>query len=56
MANYQKLYHIMFNAATSAETMILNADYNGALELLKNAQIEAEELYISADDEEMAAS
>lgn len=38
MPNYEKLYHELFNAVTTA------------IEALKTAQMDAEERYISAED------
>ena len=56
MPNYQKMYAIMFNAATDAIN-ILNAyqdanqtDIQRCIALLSAAQIACEELYLSAEE------
>ena len=38
MADYKKMYHILFNAITQS------------IDILQKAQIETEELFINADD------
>lgn len=49
MPDYEKLYHIMFNAATDTERF-LEKDTK-AFAILCKAQQECEELYIEADEE-----
>ena len=47
MPNYEKLYHLLFNAITDALESI---DKDGpACEILKQAQCECEELYIEGE-------
>ena len=48
MVNYENLYHILFNAATDAETLLQGGAPELALEILRRAQLLTEELYISA--------
>ncbi len=43
---YQKLYHKLFNAVTDALAQMDRGAFLRAGELLKQAQMEAEELYI----------
>ena len=43
---YQKLYHKLFNAVTDALEQMDRGAFLRAGELLKQAQMEAEELYI----------
>lgn len=46
MVDYEKLYHLLFNAITDA----LEADTREEAErILKDAQCEAEEIYIEAE-------
>lgn len=46
MPDYQKMYHIMFNAATDAERLL--AGDSRASMILRKAQQDCEELYIEA--------
>lgn len=50
MPDYQKLYTLMFNAATDALADMDAMNFGAARERLKSAQQQAEELYISQDD------
>ena len=45
MQNYQKLYTIMFNAATNALRQIKEEDYAAAREILETAQRQTENMY-----------
>ena len=45
MADYKKLYHKMFNAATDAEKLISQAAC-----IMRTAQQECEETYMGADE------
>jgi hypothetical protein len=45
LADYKKLYHKLFNAATDAEILVTQAG-----RLIRTAQQECEEMYIEADD------
>ena len=49
--NYEKLYHIAFNAATDAIRFIDAGDYEAARETLVKAQQETEEIYISTPED-----
>lgn len=46
MADYSKLYTMMFNAATDALKALDQLDIGTAREILRNAQCQAEEAYI----------
>ena len=48
---YEALYHLLFNAVTDAVRHLENADYGAARRTLIAAQQEAEERYISEDEE-----
>lgn len=47
MQNYEKIYHLMFNAATDALIHIENHHYTDAKKVLVDAQCRAEDEYIS---------
>ena len=47
--NYEKLYHLLFNAITDALEQMEQQNYGTAKETLITAQQEAEELYMSAE-------
>lgn len=49
--NYEKLYHMMFNAATNAISALDKSNYGAARALLVKAQQDAEELYIETASE-----
>ncbi len=46
MSDYQKLYHLLFNAITDALEALGRLDVPAAVRLLENAQIKAEEIVI----------
>lgn len=46
MVNYEKLYHILFNAMTDALEQLKDRNYGEAENTLKAAQRNAEELYM----------
>jgi len=52
--DYQKLYALMFNAATDALRALEQQNYGQTREILRSAQIAAEEQYLAEDTEEMA--
>ena len=54
MINYQKLYHFLFNQITDSIEILEDSanDRNKALEKLKQAQIDAEEMYLDLCEEE----
>ena len=54
MQNYQKLYAIMFNAATNAVREIDDQDYGEAKRILQRAQIQTEAMYIAQEEKENA--
>lgn len=45
MADYKKMYHIMFNAATDAERLAKESS-----EILRKAQKRCEEIYLESED------
>ncbi len=47
--NYEKLYHLLFNAITDALEQMEQQNYGTAKETLITAQQEAEEIYMSAE-------
>jgi len=49
MEYLEKAYLLLFNAITDALSEIERCNYGFAKEILKNAQVNAEEIYISDD-------
>ena len=47
---YEKLYHLLFNAVTDALEKIEGQNYGDAKNLLIAAQQKAEDIYISAEN------
>lgn len=54
MINYQKLYHFLFNQITDTIEILETSEQNQnqALDKLKQAQIDAEEMYLDLCEEE----
>ena len=50
MPDYEKMYHLLFNAITDALEQIEQQNFGSAKDLLIAAQQEAEEIYITAED------
>ena len=50
MANYDKMYSLLFNAITDALEQIEQQNFGSAKELLISAQQQAEEIYITAEN------
>lgn len=50
MPDYQKMYYLLFNAITDALTELESTGPDAAVQRLKTAQADCEELYISAAD------
>ena len=48
--NYEKLYHLLFNAITDALEQMEKQNYGTAKKNLIAAQQEAEEIYITAEN------
>ena len=48
--NYEKLYHLLFNAITDALEQMEKENYGTAKETLIAAQQKAEEIYITAEN------
>ena len=53
MINYQKLYHFLFNQITDTIEILEASEHNRnqALDKLKQAQIDAEEMYLDLCEE-----
>ena len=51
MTNYQKMYHILFNAITDALRELEQGDTQNAMETLMTAQQTTEEIYMETADE-----
>ncbi len=49
MPDYEKMYHLLFNAATDALEQIEQQNFGSAKDLLIAAQQQAEEIYITAE-------
>ena len=47
--DYEKLYHLLFNAITDALEQMEQQNYGSAKDLLITAQQEVEEIYMSAE-------
>lgn len=47
---YEEMYKVLFRAGTKAIELIKAGEQAKAFQLLKQAQIDAEEIYISAED------
>ena len=50
MPDYEKMYHLLFNAITDALEQIEQQNFGSAKELLISAQQQAEEIYITAEN------
>ena len=48
--NYEKLYHLLFNAITDALEQMEKQNYGTAKDVLIAAQQQAEEIYITAEN------
>lgn len=51
MTDYKRLYIFLFNKITDAIEMLEFREFSAAKELLKNAQIETEEMYLQQEEE-----
>jgi len=49
MPDYEKIYHLLFNAITDALEQIEQQNFGSAKDLLIAAQQQAEEIYITAE-------
>lgn len=52
MAQYQKMYTVMFNAISDALEEIDKLNVGRAQEILRDAQSRTEEIYVSREEEE----
>ena len=50
MPDYEKMYHLLFNAITDALTQLESHNYGDVKDALISAQQKAEEIYITAED------
>ena len=50
MPDYEKMYHLLFNAATDALEQMEEQNFGTAKETLISAQQKAEEMYITAQN------
>jgi len=50
MPDYEKMYHLLFNAITDALTQLETQNYGDVKDALIFAQQKAEEIYITAED------
>ena len=50
MPDYEKMYHLLFNAITDALTQLEAQNYGDVKDALISAQQKAEDLYITAED------
>ena len=50
--DWEKLYHLLFNRITDALEQLERRNYGDAEELLRKAQMEAEEYYLNSREEE----
>ena len=50
MPDYEKMYHLLFNAITDALTQLEAQNYSDVKDALISAQQKAEETYITAED------
>lgn len=51
MADYRKMYTVLFNAITNALECLEGNDTAGILRILTKAQADTEEIYLETDDE-----
>ena len=49
MPDYEKMYHLLFNAITDALEQLEKQNFGSAKDLLIAAQQQAEEIYITAE-------
>ena len=47
---YKKMYYLLFNAMSDACQSIEEQNYGKAKDILRNAQLKAEELYLEQED------
>ena len=50
MTDYKKLYHLLFNAITDALDRIDHLELTSAVQRLRDAQVQAEELVINEEE------
>ena len=47
MPDYEKLYHLLFNAVTDSLRQMEAMNFGAAAEMLKQAQMDCEEIYMT---------
>ena len=52
MEIYKKMYYRLFNGITDALTEMERQNYGAAAEILRQSQIDSEEIYLDAEDED----
>ena len=50
MVNYEKMYYTLFNSLSDAISALEQQNPQLAVEILKTAQIDGEEIFISSED------
>lgn len=55
MADYEKIYFLLFNKITDALAELGECNYGEAADILKAAQTEAEKIYIDGENEHQGA-
>lgn len=51
MTDFKRMYYLLFNKITDALNAIDNLNFGQAADVLRSAQVEAEELYVSGEDD-----
>ena len=54
MEIYKKMYYRLFNSITDALAALEQQNFGAAAEILRQAQIDSEEIYLDAEDEDEA--
>lgn len=52
---YKKMYLHLFNAVTDALAQMARQNFGAAAEILRQAQIDSEDIYLDAEDEDIEA-
>ncbi len=52
MEIYKKMYYHLFNSITDALAALEQQNFGAAAEILRQAQIDSEELFLDAEDED----
>ena len=54
MEIYKKMYYRLFNSITDALAALEQQNFGATAEILRQAQIDSEEIYLDAEDEDEA--